>query len=544
MTSTPLDAPQRPAATRWALEATGLDKSFGGTPALRGAHLAVAPGRIHALLGGNGSGKSTLIKCVAGVYTADAGVVSVHGTAMPAADITPRTAREAGLRFVHQDLGMFPTLTVAENLALSDGFPTTAWQGIRWRELHDRAEALLERFDIRAQPTDAVGGLRPSQQTMVAIARALADQDGRDAGGHILILDEPTASLPENESAELMRALRARADAGQTIVLVSHRFREIEAVADDVTVFRDGRVAGTGPIGEMSSDRVVDLMTGSTAGPTGTPAAPTRLDPTATASRDESVTPAESVFTARGLLAGSLAGLDLSVSRGEIVGLAGLAGSGRSSVLRAVFGDLPLQAGSMHLMGRPHRPAGPGDAVSAGVAFVPENRVRDAAFLDMSVRENATMTRIGRYWRRLVMDLKAERAETRSLIERHAIRTAGTEPPMASLSGGNQQKVILGRWLQQDPDLLLLDEPTQGVDVMSRREIYATLHEIAAQGCAMVVASSDLDELMELCDRIVVLTDGRATAEFPARGLRREELVAAVLTGTPAAQETKGTEKT
>lgn len=522
---------QRSAATGWALEASDLEKSFGGTPALRQAHISVAPGRIHALLGGNGSGKSTLIKCIAGVYTADAGTVSVHGITMSAPQITPRVAREAGLRFVHQDLGMFDSLSVSENLALSDGFPTSPWRGIRWRELNERAADLLHRFNIRVQPTDQLGSLRPSQQTMIAIARALSDQDGSE---HILILDEPTASLPENESAELMHSLRDRADLGQTIVLVSHRFREIEQVADDVTVFRDGRVAGSGPIDRMSSERVVELMTGTSAeGP-----------PLSVRSGERAPNADDPVFTASGLTTGSLSGVDFSVRPGEILGLAGLAGSGRSSVLRAIYGDLLLAAGSMRLKGQAHRPTGPGDAVAAGIAFVPENRVRDAAFLDMSVRENATVTRVGRYWRRLMMDLKAERSDTRSLIERHAIRTAGTELSLASLSGGNQQKVVLGRWLQQDPDLLLLDEPTQGVDVMSRREIYSSLRDIADQGCATIVASSDLDELMELCDRILVLTDGHITAEFHSEGLRREDLATAVLTGAPAQEAKKGTDQT
>lgn len=539
MTIASTEAHRRPAETRWALEASGLDKSFGGVPALRQAGLSVAAGTIHALLGGNGSGKSTLIKCIAGVYTADAGTITVHGTPMTATAMTPRAARGTGLRFVHQDLGVFDSLTVAENLALGDGFPTTAWRGIRWRELHERAAEVLARFDIRANPRDRLGALRPSQQTMVAIARALADQQESE---HILILDEPTASLPEHESTELMQALRRRADHGQTIVLVSHRFREIEAFADEITVFRDGEVAGTGPTTEMPSARVVDLMTGS-ARPAGGTAGVRAAATAAIAATDSARGSGERVLTATALVAGPLAGVDVSVDPGQIVGLAGLAGSGRSSVLRAVFGDLPLASGEMQLLGHPHHPASPGAAVAAGIAMVPENRARDSAFLDMSLRENATMTRIGRYWRRGVMDRRSEQEDTGSLISHYAIRAAGTELPLSSLSGGNQQKVILARWLQQEPQLLLLDEPTQGVDIVSRRDIYDSLRRTAADGCAILVASSDLDELMELCDRILVLTDGHVTAEFPTQDLRREELASAVLTGAPV-RDVKGTDQT
>ncbi|MCQ1994275.1 sugar ABC transporter ATP-binding protein [Arthrobacter sp. zg-Y1171] len=508
-----------------ALAAHGLVKSFAGAKALSGVDLTVNGGTIHALLGGNGSGKSTLIKCLAGVYQADAGTISIHGENLPARQVTPRRARAAGLRFVHQDLGLFDSLSVAENFALDAGFPTNPLHGIRWRELQNRVDGLLAHYAIAARATDRLGSLRPSQKTMVAVARALADQQDSE---YTLLLDEPTASLAEDESRELMAALRSRANHGQTIVLVTHRFREIEEVADHVTVLRDGIVAGGGPVADTSIAAIVDMMSG--AGPAGPASAAGNDAVLRTPAPPAPGTGAQSpLFEGRDLSRYPLTDVNLSVASGEIVGLAGLAGSGRSTVLRAIFGDTSLTGGSMSLAGAPHEPSSPADAVRSGVVFVPENRHRDAAFLDLGVRENASATVIGRYWRRLVMNLRMERDETHRLLADHSVRADGIEIPISRLSGGNQQKVILARWLRRKPRLLLLDEPTQGVDVTSRRDIYRSLRDIAAQGCGVLVASSDLDELAELCDRILVLVEGRIVADLDPADTGRSTLAAAVM---------------
>ncbi|MCQ1952113.1 sugar ABC transporter ATP-binding protein [Arthrobacter sp. zg-Y238] len=517
-----------------ALAAYGLVKSFAGANALSGVDLTVNGGTIHALLGGNGSGKSTLIKCLAGVYQADAGMISIHGENLPARQVTPRRARAAGLRFVHQDLGLFDSLSVAENFALDAGFPTNPLHGIRWRELQNRVDGLLAHYAIAVRATDRLGSLRPSQKTMVAVARALADQQDSE---YTLLLDEPTASLAEDESRELMAALRSRANHGQTIVLVTHRFREIEEVADHVTVLRDGIVAGGGPVADTSIAAIVDMMSGAgpagsglTAGPAG-PAGPVSEEAVlgTPAPQAPGAGTRSPLFEGRDLSRYPLTDVNLSVASGEIVGLAGLAGSGRSTVLRAIFGDTSLAGGSMSLDGSPHEPSSPADAVRSGVVFVPENRHRDAAFLDLGVRENASATVIGRYWRRLVMNLRMERDETHRLLADHSVRADGIEIPISRLSGGNQQKVILARWLRRKPRLLLLDEPTQGVDVTSRRDIYRSLRDIAAQGCGVLVASSDLDELAELCDRILVLVEGRIVADLVPADTGRSELAAAVM---------------
>ena len=490
-----------------ALEASGVVKTFGGTVALADAHLRVGKGTIHALLGGNGSGKSTLIKCLAGVYRADTGSILVHGDERPAADQTPAIARRSGLHFVHQDLGLFPQLSIAENIALNHGYPTVRRFGaVRWSRLDALTAALLARFEIDASPRTPVAALRPSQRSMVAIARALAD--ARDDA--ILLLDEPTANLAEHESEELLAALRKRADRGQTIVLVSHRFPEVQGVADEVTVLRDGRVAATDTMAQMPIERLVTAMTGGAELPQ-----PERISVSAgSAERLRLV----------GLRAGALRGVDLTVSSGEIVGLAGLGGSGRSSLLRAVFGQLPVRAGTMMLDGVAYAPSSAADAMSREVALVPEDRLGEAAFLDMTVRENTSITVLRRFWRRLRLSASDERRSAERLIGTFDIRTPGTETPLGSLSGGNQQKAILARWLQREPQLLLLDEPSQGVDVVARAEISAHVVAAAARGTGVIVVSSDLDELFALTHRILVLRAGRIVADLETANTTRDEI--------------------
>ncbi|MFD0692390.1 sugar ABC transporter ATP-binding protein [Actinomadura fibrosa] len=504
------------APTQAALVARSVTKAFGGTLALDGVGLIVRAGTIHALLGGNGSGKSTLIKCLAGVYRADGGEVSIAGRTLELADMSPPRARGAGLRFVHQDLGLFDELTVAENFALDSGFPIARGGRIRWAALHEHVTGVLADYDIDVRARDLVGSLRPSQKTMIAVARALADQVATE---HVLMLDEPTATLPERESRELMRALRRRADRGQTIVLVSHRLGEVEQVADAVTVFRDGRVAAehTGP-GLRAAEISAMIAGGAFAGLSGGPR-PSR--------------PGEPVLVLDRLCAGGVREVSLTVRRGEIVGLAGLAGAGKSTLLRAVFGSRPVTGGTMRLAGRPHAPRSPRDAIAIGIGLVPEDRHAEGILADLTVRENASVPVLSRYWRRrLFMDRRGERLDTAALVTRHAVRTDGIETAVGKLSGGNQQKLVLAARTRRRPALLLLDEPTQGVDVMSRAEIYATLRDLTASGCGILAASTDLDELLVLCDRILLLSGGVVAGEFDPAVHSREEIVSAVLDDT------------
>lgn len=480
----------------YALAARGVHKRFGGTHALADAHLLLRPGTINSLLGGNGSGKSTMLKCLAGVYRADEGTVTIRGRSMPAADIAPAIAHEAGLRVVHQDLGLFDQISIAENFAFESGFPTGPGGKIGWRRLHRRVAELLEQYGVEARPQDAVGSLRPAQKTLVAIARALQDQADEN---FVLLLDEPTASLPRHESDALLEALRERAAAGQTIAFVSHRLQEVREVADEITVYRDGTVAGT-LAGDASEEAIVALIAG-----------PAHLERVPTAARVRRASTGTPILEAKGVSAGPLHELDLSVDQGEIVGVAGLLGSGRSTLLDVIFGARTPTDGQVVLGGKAVRPGAITASMRHGVAHVPENRLRDAAFSAMTVRENASASVVGRYWSGWMRSGR-ERAATRTLIEQFNVKTSSTESPILSLSGGNQQKVMLGRWLQRDPRLLLLDEPTQGVDVVAREEIYRSIREAADRGCGVLIASSDHEELAALCDRVVVLADGQAAA--------------------------------
>jgi ABC-type sugar transport system ATPase subunit len=506
----------------FALEARGVSKRFGGTQALDGASLFLQPGTVHALLGGNGSGKSSMVKCLAGVYRADAGQVRVHGHRIDAADITPSEAHDAGLRVVHQDLGLFDHISIEENFAFDSGFPTGVGGHIEWRALRRQVADLLEQYGIHARPRDLVGSLRPAQKTLVAIARALREQSGSE---FILLLDEPTASLPRHESETLLAALRERAANGQTIAFVSHRLQEVRAVSDEITVYRDGKVAGTLP-GNAPEDAVVALIAG-----------PGRMPSAAPQRRSGTAAIGAAVLEVEHLTVGPLRDLSLSVDAGEIVGVAGLLGSGRSTLLDVVFGARRPDSGRVVVADRTIGAGGIKASMRLGVAHVPENRLRDAVFASLSVRENASATVIRGFWTGW-MRTGRERTETRDLNQRFNVKTTGTEAPILSLSGGNQQKVVLARWLRRAPRLLLLDEPTQGVDVIAREEIYGAVRDAAGDGCGVLIASSDHEELVAVCDRVVVLADGASIATLTGDDLTPERLTQLVQSARHAVEAT------
>lgn len=515
--------------TRPAVRVTGLVKHFGGTVALRGADLTLRPGSVHALLGGNGSGKSTTIKILAGVHRGDAGTIEVGDGRWDVGEYTARHGRDHGLRFVHQDLGLFDDLSIAENFALDAGYPAGPGRRVRWPALRRRVAQVLEHYEIHADPRRPVGSLRPADRAMVAIARALQDREGQDARELILILDEPTASLGEHESALLLDAVRRRADQGQTVMIVSHRMPEVLAVADDFTVFRDGRAVSTLVDAAPTENELIDLMTGTTLART--------MDQTHQAAIEHAGpagTAGAEVLRVENLHGGPLRGASLTVRRGEVVGVAGLVGSGRTTLLTSVFGDRRPAAGGIWLDGRPLRAPSPDDAMRAGIAYVPEARA-EAAFADLTVRDNLSATVVGTYWRPWGMARARERADAARLIDRHSIKVPSQEAAFASLSGGNQQKAILARWLRRSPRLMLLDEPTHGVDVMSRSDIYQTIRATADAGCAVVVASSDFIELAALCDRVLVLKAGRVAAEISGPELTADRLTA--VTQSSANQE-------
>jgi ribose transport system ATP-binding protein len=482
-----------------ALRVSHLSKTFPGTLALNDVTVEIHKAEIHALLGGNGSGKSTLIKVLAGVYGGDAGGRIEVGTTTAMADSwSPAAARAAGLRFVHQNPGVFLDLTVAENMAIGHGFETGLGGRIRWSEVNARTSALLDRFHIEAAPQTLVGALRPADRTMVAIARALQDQD--ESGEGVLVLDEPTASLPASEVDLLLEALRRYRAAGQTIIYVTHRLDEVLDIADRVTVLRDGVHVGTVTAAGLAEGDLIELIVGR---------ALDRVFPDMPPVEGDEV-----VLEARDLTGGPLRGISFGLRRGEVVGIAGLLGTGRSELLRMIFGDYPIASGQLLLEGKPVQFSSPTQAMAAGIALVPEDRAADAAFLDMSVRENLSAAQIPRYWKAMRLDHRAEHRDAQQSIRDFFIKTPSDLPPLNTLSGGNQQKVIVARWLRRSPKFLLLDEPTQGVDVGARAEIYALVRKAVVGGASVIVVTSDFEELAHVVDRAIVIAGGCVVAEL------------------------------
>jgi ribose transport system ATP-binding protein len=479
-----------------ALAVTGASKAFAANKAVDDVSFELAPGQVHALLGGNGSGKSTLIKMLAGVERADAGQVAIGGEQIALADMTPARAAAAGLQFVHQQRSTFLDLTVAENLAIGGpGFPVGRGGRVRWRETRRRAQRALERFAVEADPDQLLGELGPARQAMVAIARALQFQ-ADDTG--ILLLDEPTSSLPEAEVRLLLDALRRHAERGQTVVFVTHRLEEVFAVADNAILLRDGRVVDEVAPKSITHADLVELIIGRSVEQVerlrGHEGGPTILE-------------------VEGLRGGSVGPVDLTLAAGEIVGVAGLVGSGRSSLLKALFGVIPIDAGTVRVDGRPVDLRTPRDAMRSGFAFVPENRADDAAFAELTLLENLSLAVVDDYWRGGRLRSRTERRDAERLLDAYLIKADSLDAPLSSLSGGNQQKAMVARWLRRDPRVLLLDEPTQGVDVGARAEIYGLIHRAMEAGSAALVASSDSEELAAICDRVIVLRRGRVAGE-------------------------------
>ena len=492
-----------------ALSARGVRKDFPGTTALDGVTFELLPGEVHSLVGGNGCGKSTLMKILAGVLPADAGTLDVGGETFDLRHFSAALASRQGLHFVHQESTTFGDMTVAENLSLGSRFETDPIGRIRWRALRRRVRSVLERFEIDARPDDLVESLRPATQTMVAIARALQDQE--EGGGGVLALDEPTASLPPDEVNLVLRSLRRFAGQGQSIVFISHRLEEVIAVSDRISVFRDGRNAAIVEREGLTPDDLTELIVGS----------PIEVPP----ARPRAARAGEAAaLEVRQLRKGSLAGVDLAVEAGELVGVAGINGSGRSTLLRTIFGVEDPDGGEILLGGEPIRFAGPKEAIAAGVAYVPEDRAENGLFPELSVIENLSAAAIRDYAPHRLLQHRRERRDAEAAISRFLIRTESPEAEVATLSGGNQQKIVLARWMRKNPRLLLLDEPTHGVDVGARAEISQLIRQAVGEGTAVIVVSSDFEELVELCDRVVALRGGVVDGELGGSDLSLDRL--------------------
>jgi ribose transport system ATP-binding protein len=499
-----------------ALSLRGISKEFPGTKALNDVSFDIAAGELHCLLGGNGSGKSTLLKILAGVYSAgSSGEILVHGEPIAADAMTPEIAKERGLRFVHQQGGLFPELSVAENLMLDGALPVRVGR-VDGRALRRNAQALIDRFDISAKPGTRMATLRPASQTMVAIARALRDVDAE--ANAILVLDEPTAALPDAEVEMLLTALRRYAESGRTIVYVTHRLAEVLQVGDEVTVLRDGEVAAQLQRNRFTEENLVAQISD-------------KRDRAAAAHREEDAVArvkGDVVLRVRGLQGGPVRSVDLDIHAGEIVGIAGLLGAGRTSVLEMLFGVQKPTSGEVEFEGRSWSPKDPAAAISGGLAYVPEDRLEKALLPDLSITRNFTAPSVRKYRRLGWVDLRREYRDATAGLGDYAVKARSARDPISVLSGGNQQKVMFGRWLSRSPKLVLLDEPTQGVDVGARVELHSSVRAAAAAGAAVILVSSDFIELAQFSDRVLALRDGKIVAQLSSEGLDGQSIAEAL----------------
>ena len=475
-------------AAKVLLHAKGVGKSFVGNMVLAGVDLEVRAGDVHAIVGENGAGKSTLIKILGGAHQPDAGELVVDGVTRRLR--SPRDALAAGIVVIHQELSLAPDLSAEENIFLGR-FPRTPLLTIDRRAIRKRVSALFDQLDISIEPDQPISGFSIAQQQMVEIAKAISVE------ARVLVLDEPTAVLDEQRVATLFRTVERLRRQGLGIVFISHHLEEIFRIADQVTVLRDGRVTGNAPVASIDQDWLVSRMIGRDF-PAHSPHV--RKAGRAALQVDDLTVP------------GEFADVRLTVGEGEIVGLAGLVGAGRSEVARAIIGLSRPVAGSISLFGKPVTIRNPNAAARLGIAYVTEDRKTQGLLPNRSVLENATISNLRRFAKAGVLRLSAEAGYVRRLIKDLDVRLAGPRAEIRTLSGGNQQKVLIGRALTVGPRILILDEPTRGVDIGAKQEIYGLIERLVAEGMAVLLISSEMEEVLRLSDRIVVLRRGRVAA--------------------------------
>lgn len=492
-----------------ALEDVG--KSFPGVRALDSVSFDVRPGEVHALLGENGAGKSTLIKIMSGVHAPDTGRITLDGRPVRFAD--PQEAQRAGIATIYQELLLFPELSVAENIFM--GHAPRGRFGIDWRQMCRKAEELLASLDIHdLDPTRIVGALSVGNRQRVEIAKALS-HDAR-----VLIMDEPTAALTEHDVERLFGIVRLLRERSVGIVYISHRLEEVFVLADRVTVLRDGAHVATKSVAETDHHDLIEMMVGR------------RIDalfPKIAVPIGAPVVSVENLVRRP-----TTNGVSFDVRAGEIVGLAGLVGAGRSELAQVLFGITPAERGTIRIDDRPVTIRDPGEAKALGIAYVPEDRGQQGLVRPMTITPNVTLSVLRRVSRNGFLDFAAEDALSRESITRFRIRAHGPDQVVGELSGGNQQKIVLAKWLATEPRLLIMDEPTRGIDVGAKAEIHRLMCELAGRGLAILMISSELPEIMGMSDRILVVREGRIVADFDRDGASQQKIAAAMMSDRSA----------
>lgn len=492
------------------LELRGISKSFPGVRALDNASFEVHAGEVHALLGENGAGKSTLIKIISGVYQSDAGEMLLDGKTVQFTN--PGQAQLHGIAAIYQELSLYPELTVAENIFMGHA-PRSRFGGVDWAAMNQQARAILDSLEIHGlDVTRKVGSLNVGNRQRVEIAKALS-QNAR-----ILIMDEPTAALTESDVQSLFNTVRLLRERNVGIIYISHRLQEVFLLANRVTVLRDGHYIGTREVHETTEDMLVSMMVGRTI---------------------DNLFPKLEIQAGRELLEvrnlwrkPMTKGASLKVRAGEIVGLAGLVGSGRSELAQVIFGMLPAESGEILIDGKPVRITNPGQAMKLGLAYVPEDRGTQGLIRQMRIRENVSLAILRALVRGVFVDSGRERTLAEKMIRQLSIRATGPEQIVNKLSGGNQQKVVVSKWLAAQPRILIMDEPTRGVDVGAKAEIHRLISQLAQQGMAILMISSELPEVLGMSDRVLVMRGGRIVAEFSRAEASQEVVVTAMMSET------------
>ena len=483
------------------ISARGISKSFAAVEVLRDVDLDLMPGEIHALLGENGAGKSTFAKILAGVHFPTQGSLSLGGK--PVEVTSPIVAQKLGITLIHQEPISFPDLSVAENLVL--GRSEGGWLArVPWAQMTQNAQRMMDILGVRIDVTRQMRGLSIADQQMVEIARALA------SNSRVIIMDEPTAPLTPKEAATLFAIARRLRDEGRTIIFISHRLEEVRALCNRVTIFRDGNKVITDTIDALTDADIIRHMIGR---------------PLKEYMHKQGSVIGDVALKVDGLtLPGVFHDISFTVRKGEIVGLGGLVGAGRTDVARALFGVAPAASGTISVNGQAVSIAEPSQAIGLGLAFVPEDRAVAGIFRSLSVEQNISAAVPGKIATMGVIRRGVEKALAATSIANLSIRLASVRQPIGELSGGNQQKAILARWLLTDPKILILDEPTRGIDIGVKAEFYDMIGALAVKGCAILLISSELPELLALCDRVLVMSEGRLTADL-ARGQATQETI-------------------
>lgn len=488
------------------LELKDIDKSFPGVKALSGATLRIYPGRVMALVGENGAGKSTLMKVLTGIYKKDAGEVIYQGESCTFNG--PKSSQEAGIGIIHQELNLIPELTIAENIFLGREF-TRAFGAIDWKKMYAEADKLLARLNLAYSSHRLVSELSIGDQQMVEIAKVLS------FGSKVIIMDEPTDALTDTETESLFSVIRELRDQGCGIVYISHRLKEIFEICDDVTVLRDGQFIGEKPVASLKEDTLIEMMVGR------------KLE-------DQypriNIPQGKTKLNVINLSGEDVHDVSFSLHESEILGISGLMGAGRTELMKIIYGALPKTNGTVELDGKPCQIKKPAEGLEQGIVYISEDRKRDGLVLGMSVKENMSLTAL-RYFSRgmVVLNHKEEQLTVGDFIKLFNIKTPSMDQTIGFLSGGNQQKVAIARGLMTRPKVLILDEPTRGVDVGAKKEIYQLINKFKQEGLSIILISSEMPEVMGMSDRILVMHEGRISGEFSAHNVTQEMLMAAAV---------------